>query len=264
MLLDILVHSEGPRLRDHLSHGELELDDIHHSLCHHVLCICLAFTVLFRNDLETLSNLQEMYHNLQLKNCNKSRESCVETKECDQQASKQEQNKANQSCTGGAEKSVLDKADCSKISAESISNTENPLVQICKIVQNYQSIYHPLTVLKREIYSASQLLEKLKEVSFPDEFHVHEESDILFLPSGSSSQEYETLHKALESLNGKKAFPIDLVAICYKSTEFSTEMLHMCDYLLLKTLYRPRRELEVVALLHSIVEHCSAMVTQVR
>ena len=46
MLLDILVHSEGPRIRDHISHGEVDLQDISQQSANHILCICVAFAGL--------------------------------------------------------------------------------------------------------------------------------------------------------------------------------------------------------------------------
>lgn len=47
MLLDILVHSEGPRIRDHISHGEVDLCEISQQSANYVLCICIAFVGLY-------------------------------------------------------------------------------------------------------------------------------------------------------------------------------------------------------------------------
>ena len=47
MLLDILVHSEGPRIRDHISHGEVDLREISQQSANHILCICVAFAGLY-------------------------------------------------------------------------------------------------------------------------------------------------------------------------------------------------------------------------
>lgn len=47
MLLDILVHSEGPRIRDHISHGEVDLREISQQSANHLLCICVAFAGLY-------------------------------------------------------------------------------------------------------------------------------------------------------------------------------------------------------------------------
>ena len=49
MLLDVLVHSEGPRIRDHISHGEVDLCEISQQLANHILCICTAFAGSYLN-----------------------------------------------------------------------------------------------------------------------------------------------------------------------------------------------------------------------
>ena len=47
LLLDILVHPKGPRLRDHLSHGELDTIHFPKCLANHILCIAVVFCVRF-------------------------------------------------------------------------------------------------------------------------------------------------------------------------------------------------------------------------
>lgn len=47
MLLDVLVHPEGPRIRDHISHGEVDLCEISQESANHILCICIAFAGLY-------------------------------------------------------------------------------------------------------------------------------------------------------------------------------------------------------------------------
>ena len=47
MLLDVLVHSEGLRIRDHISHGEVDLCEISQQSANHILCICIAFAGLY-------------------------------------------------------------------------------------------------------------------------------------------------------------------------------------------------------------------------
>lgn len=49
MLLDVLVHSEGPRIRDRISHGEVDLQQISQQLANHILCICIAFVGSYLN-----------------------------------------------------------------------------------------------------------------------------------------------------------------------------------------------------------------------
>ena len=41
--MDVLVHPEGPRLRDHLSHGEVDVHHFPKHLANHILCIAVAF-----------------------------------------------------------------------------------------------------------------------------------------------------------------------------------------------------------------------------
>lgn len=47
MLLDVLVHQEGPRIRDHISHGEVHLQEISQESANHILCLCVAFAGLY-------------------------------------------------------------------------------------------------------------------------------------------------------------------------------------------------------------------------
>ena len=47
MLLDVLVHPEGPRIRDHISHGEVDLYEISQESANHILCICITFAGLY-------------------------------------------------------------------------------------------------------------------------------------------------------------------------------------------------------------------------
>ena len=47
LLLDVLVHQEGPRIRDHISHGEVNLQEISQESANHILCLCIAFAGLY-------------------------------------------------------------------------------------------------------------------------------------------------------------------------------------------------------------------------
>lgn len=42
MLLDLLIHPEGPRLRDRISHGEVGV--VHDVMCYYVILCRLIFT----------------------------------------------------------------------------------------------------------------------------------------------------------------------------------------------------------------------------
>lgn len=238
MLLDILVHVEGPRLRDHLSHGELlDLDSISQSLCHHILCISLVFAVHFNNDAKTLCKLQmnsiDPYRkcsDLLSENCD---EKYVESGESDEQLQQQlcaELQNVQQMFTGDTEKCLHKELDsCSRPAEEKTSSDfENLLTQIVKISQSYQSVNHPFAVLKREIDSASKRMDKFKEVLVPDEFLQDKTCDLSY-SSDVSQKANETMQKALESLNETKRFPVDLRAVCCTDVDFSKEMKHLCD-----------------------------------
>lgn len=47
LLLDLLVHVEGPRLRDKISHGEVELLGLPKELASHVICVSAVFAFLY-------------------------------------------------------------------------------------------------------------------------------------------------------------------------------------------------------------------------
>ena len=48
MLLDLLEHQEGPRLRDHISHGELDIMTISQDVASYVLTVSAVFCVCVR------------------------------------------------------------------------------------------------------------------------------------------------------------------------------------------------------------------------
>ena len=47
MLQDLLVHPDGPRLRDHISHGQVDVSMLPRALANHVLCVCLGLVFLY-------------------------------------------------------------------------------------------------------------------------------------------------------------------------------------------------------------------------
>ncbi|XP_033112863.1 endoplasmic reticulum membrane-associated RNA degradation protein-like isoform X2 [Anneissia japonica] len=47
MLMDLLVHQDGPRLRNHLSHGEINFFDVAKDVTDFVLFVCLSWACLF-------------------------------------------------------------------------------------------------------------------------------------------------------------------------------------------------------------------------
>ncbi|XP_064403083.1 endoplasmic reticulum membrane-associated RNA degradation protein-like isoform X1 [Halichondria panicea] len=47
MLLDVLVYSEGPRVRDRISHGEVEFGRLSRVLANHMLCLAMLFAAQY-------------------------------------------------------------------------------------------------------------------------------------------------------------------------------------------------------------------------
>lgn len=45
MLFDVLMYPEGLRLRDKLSHGEVDFQMFPESLAHHISALCMAFCI---------------------------------------------------------------------------------------------------------------------------------------------------------------------------------------------------------------------------
>lgn len=258
--MDILVHSEGPRIRDHLSHGEVDLDTVSQDLCHHIICICTAFVVRFSQDSKTLNiPLYTMAAFTELSNANsKTKKAEVKQSNITEIAEFHSEEKCYTTDVKlSTVENAVDKQSNGTISDRSSTTEANSrLTQIIQIAENYQAIYHPLVILNREIRS-SKLFEKLDEVLVPNELQIDVESD-----GASSLQRDGMIQKALNALNSKKVFAVDLVAVCLER-EFSKVVKDLCDEIRLKTLYRPKKELEVAALLHSIVKHCSTMATQV-
>lgn len=66
MLLDLLVYPEGPRLRDHISHGEVDLRDLPPSLAAALLTLSLALASKYtefalHNDLLLIHTMTSSY-----------------------------------------------------------------------------------------------------------------------------------------------------------------------------------------------------------
>ncbi|XP_070577031.1 endoplasmic reticulum membrane-associated RNA degradation protein-like [Ptychodera flava] len=47
LLNDLLIYLEGPRIRDHISHGEVDILQLHQSVANHLLCVCIAFCLKY-------------------------------------------------------------------------------------------------------------------------------------------------------------------------------------------------------------------------
>ncbi|XP_039292310.1 endoplasmic reticulum membrane-associated RNA degradation protein [Nilaparvata lugens] len=50
MLRDAFVYMDGPRIRDKISHGEVDLQDINHALCNHVLSMALGVMMVLSQE----------------------------------------------------------------------------------------------------------------------------------------------------------------------------------------------------------------------
>ena len=47
ILLDCLVYPSGPRIRDHVSHGEMSAFSISQTVANHVACTCAVIALKF-------------------------------------------------------------------------------------------------------------------------------------------------------------------------------------------------------------------------
>lgn len=203
MLLDILVHSEGPRIRDHISHGEVDLSEVSQELANHVLCICIAFlgSYIFPD---------------------KTSHGCI-----------------HQSVTG----------------------------QICDAVRQYKSLFHPISLLTMSVHNATLSLLNWHNLPKPaeEEFNnltgnqcVKKWIDCL----GASMETFcqwmesilaEHLHKLLPC-----KFGVNNVNVF---VEVVKEILNVGKF---TTLYRPKDEMAITALLRSIIQHTNVISEQVR
>ena len=203
MLLDVLVHSEGPRIRDHISHGEVDLSEISQELANHVLCICIAFLGLY--------NFPD-----------KNSHGC-----------------SHQTAPG----------------------------QIYDVVRQYKSLFHPISLLTMSVHNAALSLLNWHNLPIPSEEEFKN-------PTGSQCDEkwidrfgatMEELCQWMESIlaeHGHKLLPckfgVDNVSVFVEVVE---EILNVGKF---TTLYRPKDEIAITALLRSIIHHMSVISEQVR
>lgn len=211
MLLDILVHPEGPRLRDHLSHGEVDLQEFPKYLANHVLGITIAFCLRFcAKDFSQVDSLP-----------------------------------------GG----FLTMENFSKIS---------------KAVREYSSIFHPLSCLRRELSTMIGTLSEWQNFSRPneDEFQQNCSEDLC------DEIEWESMVDTIlrPSLLGISCTKIvgKLSSECALQAKRSIidegvlkMILRLLSNLKLDTFFRPRSELEIVALLRQVVDNGTRTSVQV-
>lgn len=190
ILLDILVHQQGPRLRDHLSHGEIDIQQFPKYLANHILCVSIAF--------------------------------------------------------------------CEKFSPES----ENPssaryFLEISQVVHLYSSVFHPLSWLQRSSLTYINDLLEWKKLPKP-----HGED------FGYSSHEitdfWETIRLVLNNFHHDPLLAINQVSTEEGNSAVLQTALEILTAAKLSTLFRPRHELEIVALLRNIVDHCSQTSKQIQ
>ncbi|XP_022083028.1 endoplasmic reticulum membrane-associated RNA degradation protein-like [Acanthaster planci] len=194
MLLDILAHPEGPRLRDHISHGELDLQSMTRATAGHIISICAAY--------------------------------CLR--------------------------------DCQNQSLLHV-----PMLKRIRLVaEEYQSLFHPTSLLKRELLTFLESLSRWIGISRP------EGEDLGYQTwSGTDTGGSLACDAARSVLAVQYGMPAAMEDI-YQSVVMpftDQEPLVKCiSESTVKTLFRPRRELEVTSLLRRIVVHCVAVCRNVR
>jgi len=197
LLLDCFHYPLGPRLRDHISHGEVQLTEVSKDAASHLICICIAFASKF--------------------------------------------------CS----------PDFSKENVELI-------LSICNKADNYESLYHPISVVKHQTFLAAKSLSL---------WHLMPQPATDLGVCCSEVDKTKLIHIQTETASGaienyvtelSVADKIDK-SVCYQLLtldDFSAEVEKILRSLQLNTLYRyhsstPRsREEEILRLLLRIVEYC--------
>ncbi|XP_068730495.1 endoplasmic reticulum membrane-associated RNA degradation protein-like isoform X2 [Montipora capricornis] len=206
MLLDVLVHPEGPRIRDHISHGEVDLSEISQELANHILCICIAFTGLYI---------------------------------------------------------LPDKNMCDCIDPDPF-----PIKgRICAAVETYKPLFHPVSLLTGSVHKV--VLTFLNWSNLPKP--LEEEFDKL-----TSSQcdekwiDHLAITKAFQKLMASVSLSMEGAHKLYHCklglhqvnvfVEFFSDILNAAKF---PTLYRPKDELTIIALLRSIIQHAKVTSEQI-
>ncbi|XP_066282132.1 endoplasmic reticulum membrane-associated RNA degradation protein-like [Branchiostoma lanceolatum] len=191
VLLDLLVHTEGPRVRDHASHGELDLTTIPAVLANHVLCVCLAF--------------------------------------------------------------------CVKYASTDTSVLSGTAVHVEQVVQRYKSLFHPTALLVQRVYSCLDSMSTWLQVPRPSAGELKGDHA---KPSEEAANNPHTmkvvsgvnmaLYKVLPSHNPDSTLA-DLSTP--NSWQVYETPMRACLCEPVKTVYRPRGELEMVSLLRHIMDN---------
>eukprot|EP00058_Branchiostoma_floridae_P004587 XP_002590075.1 hypothetical protein BRAFLDRAFT_83345 [Branchiostoma floridae] len=198
VLLDLLVHPEGPRVRDHASHGELDLKNIPAVLANHVLCVCLAF--------------------------------------------------------------------CVRYASTDFSGLSETAAHVDQVVQRYKSLFHPTALLVRRLYEMSMhacLCEPVKTIYRPrGELELVSLLRHIMDNSQTASQNIqETAKQRCELWRNRKLRSRQRENYCrmLDSAPHSWQLYKtpvcVCLCEPVKTIYRPRGELELVSLLRHIIHN---------
>ena len=197
LLLDLLVHAEGPRVRDHISHGELELVIIPKELASYIICVCVSFAALY-----------------QLK------------------------------------------------SGKDQERTE-VVTEIMSRANNYESIFHPIAVLRRKTRELVDSLSKWRYFPKPEdeefaELAVYNEWD----SSPVTREVFQTICSVLTLHLHTNCLGANSPLVTSKIEDVLKLVKNVLDRHL-STLYCPKSQLELVGLLRNIVQCCNTIAQQV-
>ncbi|XP_072022487.1 endoplasmic reticulum membrane-associated RNA degradation protein-like [Amphiura filiformis] len=197
MLLDLLEHQEGPRLRDHISHGEIDILNISKDIANYVLLVSSVLCV------------------------------CVGPRKdvCSSKGSV-----------------ILDKLMC--------------------LSTSYTSVFHPLSRLKSELTDYIARLTSWIDLSHPSHHALEHIPWCTYTEENfMTSSVYSSAHLMLAGSANEQN--ISELIRCLNAFSDVDSLQSFCKECKLQTLFRPRSELEVVALLRRIVRECRVVVTNV-
>lgn len=256
MLLDILVYTDGPRLRDRISHGEVDLDFIPSEISNHILCICVAFASHFAPESnKSLSNKAD-----------KSTENTGFSlpTETAVKISKEEDFAPANLLFLDTSKSVTKDASIQNYSEMELSGNYDIISHIISKARNYRSVYHPIAMLKNDIKDLSEVIDKWRHIPLPEtEFERTSDSEVLDAQERTLGIIEKIFDKSIKFVFNGVAMEMYHLEMLVDDGQFSRGISLLCNKMTVPMLYRPRKELEVVSLFSSIVHHCSTASAQV-
>ena len=266
LLLDILVHPEGPRLRDHLSHGEVELFHFPEYLAKHLFCIAVAFCLRFQCP-ENVSGTG----NFLGKDGFPEKTGLSENDEFSEKDgfpgtdgfSKKEvfsgkddfsEKEGFSGKEGFSEKdSFLRKNDVLEI---------NHFLCISRSAQDYRSIFHPFSCFRRECSTLIDSLREWPNLTQPNEDEFQENFSEAFF----SRTDWERITSTLFQQTGVSELRYtsqDERSI--REQEFVLKkMVPLLEKRQMDTLFRPRYELEKASILRQVVGNCLQASNQIQ